>query len=81
MYDAELYRSKQEVAQWKVRDPIALFERQLRETGVLADGDTQKMESAIAEEIADAETFAEEGAWEPLDELTRDVYTPAPPRG
>jgi pyruvate dehydrogenase E1 component alpha subunit len=79
MYDAELYRSKQEVAQWKQRDPIALFERQLRETGVLADGDTQKMESAVADEIADAESFAEAGMWEPLEDLTKDVYTPAKP--
>ena len=61
MYDAELYRSKQEVAQWKQRDPIALFERQLREAGVLADGDMQTMESTIADEIADAESFAEAG--------------------
>jgi pyruvate dehydrogenase E1 component alpha subunit len=79
MYDAELYRSKQEVAQWKQRDPIALFERQLRETGVLADGETQKMESAVADEIADAESFAEAGMWEPLEDLTKDVYTPAEP--
>jgi hypothetical protein len=39
------------------------------------------MESAIAAEISDAETFAEAGAWEPLEDLTRDVYTPAEPAG
>jgi hypothetical protein len=39
------------------------------------------MESSIADEIADAETFAEEGTWEPLEDLTKHVYTTAAPRG
>jgi TPP-dependent pyruvate/acetoin dehydrogenase alpha subunit len=81
MYDAELYRSKQEVAQWKQRDPIVLLEQKLQANGLLEDSDIHKMESSIAEEIADAESFAEEGTWEALEDLTRDVYTPAAPRG
>jgi pyruvate dehydrogenase E1 component alpha subunit len=76
MYDAELYRSKGEVAQWKQRDPIATFEQQLRANGVLEDADVQKMEATIADEIADAVAFAEAGSWEPLEDLTKDVYTP-----
>jgi pyruvate dehydrogenase E1 component alpha subunit len=78
MYDAELYRSKQEVAEWKQRDPIAMFERQLRVKGLLAEGDIQKMESAVLDEIADAESHAEAARWEPLEDLTKDVYTPNP---
>jgi pyruvate dehydrogenase E1 component alpha subunit len=81
MYDAELYRSKQEVAQWKQRDPITMLERQLRANGLVVDGETPKMEAVIADEIADAEAFAEAGTWEPLEDLTKDVYTPAKPRG
>jgi len=75
MYDAELYRTKEEVAQWKQRDPIVMFEQQLRAKGVLEEADMQKMESAIADEIADAVAFAEAGPWEPLEDLTKDVYT------
>ena len=81
MYDAELYRSKQEVAEWKQRDPIVILEQKLRTNGLLEDGDTNRMESSIAEEIADAERFAEEGMWEPLEDLTKDVYTPSAPGG
>ena len=81
MYDAELYRTKQEVVQWKQRDPIALFEQQLRANDALDDVAAQKMESTIAEEIAEAEAFAEAGIWEPLEDLTKDVYTPAKPAG
>jgi pyruvate dehydrogenase E1 component alpha subunit len=81
MYDAELYRSKQEVAEWKQRDPIVILEHKLRANGLLQDVDIQQMESSIADEIADAETFAEEGTWEPLEDLTKHVYTTAAPRG
>ena len=75
MYDAELYRTKDEVAQWKQRDPITLFDQQLRAKGVLEDVDVQKMESTIADEIAEAVTFAEEGPLELLENLEKDVYT------
>jgi pyruvate dehydrogenase E1 component alpha subunit len=76
MYDAELYRTKDEVAQWKQRDPIASFEQQLRAIGLLLNADMEKMETAIAAEIAEAVAFAEAGEWEPIEDLARDVYTP-----
>jgi TPP-dependent pyruvate/acetoin dehydrogenase alpha subunit len=75
MYDAELYRTKDEVAQWKQRDPIALFQQQLRTEGHVIDADLDKMETAIAAEIAEAVSFAEMGPWEPMENLTKDVYT------
>lgn len=78
MYDAELYRTKEEVAQWKQRDPVTLLVRQLREGGMLTDADLDKMETAVAAEIAEAVSFAETGPWEPLEDLAKDVYTPAP---
>jgi TPP-dependent pyruvate/acetoin dehydrogenase alpha subunit len=76
MYDAELYRTKDEVAQWKQRDPIALFQQRLRTAGYLTDNDLDSMETTIATEIAEAVAFAETGPWEPLEDLTKDVYTP-----
>jgi TPP-dependent pyruvate/acetoin dehydrogenase alpha subunit len=42
----------------------------------LHDTDVEKIESAITGEIAEAVAFAEAGEWEPIDDLTRDVYTP-----
>lgn len=75
MYDAELYRSKDEVNEWKQRDPVATFEQALRTSGMLADGDLQNIESLIAAEIEDAVAFAETSPWEPVEDLTQDVYT------
>jgi pyruvate dehydrogenase E1 component alpha subunit len=79
MYDAELYRGKQEVEEWKRRDPIATFTARLREWGLLTDADLAKMESAVAAEVAEAVAFAEAGPWEPIEDLTKDVYTPVTP--
>lgn len=75
MYDAELYRSKEEVELWKTRCPIAAFSRLLRQQGALTEADLAEIEAAVAAEIHQAVTFAEAGVWEPIEDLLRDVYT------
>jgi pyruvate dehydrogenase E1 component alpha subunit len=75
MYDAELYRSKEEVDEWRQRDPIALYTAKLRSAGFLDDDGLTAIETQIAGELAEAVQFAEDGVWEPLTDLTRDVYT------
>jgi pyruvate dehydrogenase E1 component alpha subunit len=76
MYDPELYRKKDEVEQWKRRDPIATFEARLRQWGLLTDEEKAGIEAAVGAEIAEAVAFAEAGPWEPVEDLTKDVYTP-----
>ena len=76
MYDPELYRTKDEVEQWKARDPITTFVARLRDWQVLSDADLTMLETTVANEIDDAVRLAEEGAWESVADLTRDVYTP-----
>ncbi len=78
MADPELYRTKEEVGRWKERDPIALFEAGLRSAGFLDDADLSAIEEGVAAEIDEAVAFAEAGSWEPVDDLLRDVTTPAP---
>jgi TPP-dependent pyruvate/acetoin dehydrogenase alpha subunit len=75
MYDAELYRTKEEVEQWKERDPISIFVGRCREWKCLTSQDLAKIEAAIAAEIDEAVAFAEAGPWEPVEDLTKDVYT------
>jgi len=75
MYDPELYRSKEEVEQWKERDPIAIFEGRMREWKCLTSDDLAKMEETIAAELDEAIAFAEASPWEPVEDLTKDVYT------
>jgi pyruvate dehydrogenase E1 component subunit alpha len=75
MFDAELYRSKAEVEQWKKRCPIRAFTGRLQSEGVLDEAGLAVMEAKIAREIDAAVAFAEAGSWEPVENLTRDVYT------
>jgi pyruvate dehydrogenase E1 component alpha subunit len=77
MYDAELYRSKDEVEQWKKRDPIATFTARLRDAGQISDTEIADLEAGVAAEVAEAVAFAEAGAWEPVEDLLKDVYSPA----
>ncbi len=79
MYDAELYRAKSEVDLWKQRDPIMGLATRLRKDALLDDAELQRMESSIETEVALAAAFAEAGPWEPLEDLLRDVVTPAGP--
>jgi pyruvate dehydrogenase E1 component alpha subunit len=76
MFDAELYRSKQEVEAWRQRDPITLYRALLLERGWLAEGDLAGIEREVDDDIADAVGFAERGSLEPVQDLCKDVMTP-----
>ncbi|HSP78190.1 MAG TPA: pyruvate dehydrogenase (acetyl-transferring) E1 component subunit alpha [Myxococcaceae bacterium] len=76
MYDPELYRDKREVEAWKQRDPIIAFIARMREAGLLSEGDLERLEREVDAEVEDALAFAEAGTLEPVEALTRDVYTP-----
>ncbi len=73
MSDPDLYRTKEEIEAWKKRDPILLFESKLREWGLLADVDLNRIEAAVAAEVDEAVRFAEASPWEPAEDLLKDV--------
>jgi pyruvate dehydrogenase E1 component alpha subunit/2-oxoisovalerate dehydrogenase E1 component len=75
MFDSELYRDKAEVDEWKKRDPIAALTSLLREAEALSDADLAELERQVAAEVEAAVEFAERGTWEPVEELTRHVYS------
>ena len=75
MFDAELYRSKTEVEEWKKRDPISNLSAHLKSEGAITDADIEEMERKVAGEVAEAVNFAEAGTWEPVEDLTRFVYS------
>jgi pyruvate dehydrogenase E1 component alpha subunit len=76
MFDPELYRGKEEVEDWKKRDPIPRFARWLQDAGLLHEVDLKKVEKDVARLIEEAVAFAEAAPWEPVEDLLRDVYTP-----
>ncbi len=74
MYDPDLYRSKEEINEWRQRDPLHSYEQRLRDQGFLDDESLKATEGAVAEEIDDAVAEAEGGTLEPIEDLTRFVY-------
>lgn len=79
MYDPERYRTKEEVAEWKLRDPIATWETRLRARGLLSDADREKLESETLGEIEMAMGEAEQGPWEAEGDLHRFVLAEKSP--
>jgi pyruvate dehydrogenase E1 component alpha subunit len=77
MFDAELYRSKAEVEEWKRRDPIALLTARAADAGFALDADA--LEREVASELQAAIAFAEAGTLEPLEDLTRNVVAEISP--
>ena len=73
MFDAELYRSKEEVAEWRKRDPIERFTAVMGDT--ITPADLERIEKEVAAEIDDAVEFSENGTLEPVSDLTRFVYS------
>jgi pyruvate dehydrogenase E1 component alpha subunit len=78
MFDAELYRDKAEVDDWKTRDPIVRLRAQLEGAQGVEQASFDALDAEVGREIDRAVAFAEAGTWEPVEQLTRDVYTPRP---
>lgn len=76
MFDPELYRDKAEVAEWRKRDPIALFTEQCLGDGTLSPTDITAIEADADREIEAAVAYADAGTYEPVEDLERDVVTP-----
>jgi pyruvate dehydrogenase E1 component alpha subunit len=75
MYDPDRYRDKAEIEQWKTRDPIDGLISRLRADGDLTDSDLDAMEREVSDELTSAMEAADAGPLEPVEDLTRFVYS------
>ncbi len=76
--DKQLYRTKEEVAEWKQRDPIATFGAWLLANADIVprvtQSDLDRLQAEADATIADAITFADAGDEPSIEHLTDDVY-------
>lgn len=79
MFDAQLYRDKDEVEQWRGKGPIVRFKGWLLENGLVDEADVAAIETRADAEIAEAVAFAEAGTWEPVEDLEKHVLGEQPP--
>lgn len=75
MFDPERYRDKREVKEWKVRDPIMTFTAKLKKEKLITGKELEQMEAKVGKEVEAAVRFAEEASEEPLELLTKYVYS------
>ncbi len=75
MFDAELYREKTEVNEWKEKDPLAVFQKILEKKKLWTKIDFGKIEEEVKTVIDEAVEFAENGTLEPVSDLEKFVYS------
>ncbi|MGP6088787.1 pyruvate dehydrogenase (acetyl-transferring) E1 component subunit alpha [Antarctobacter jejuensis] len=82
MFDAQLYRDKQEVETWRKKGPIIRLRDWALGAGFVHDKDLDDLEKRLDAEIAEAVAFAEQSDWEPATDLLKHVVSedrPDPP--
>jgi len=74
MADPEQYRTKEEVAQWRERDPIPAFGELLQAEGVIGEDDLARIDSEAVERVDAAVAFADASPFPAPESLYDDVY-------
>jgi len=74
MADPEEYRSKEEVAQWRERDPIPAFGALLEREGVIDAQERERIDREAVERVDGAVAFAEASPFPAPESLYEDVY-------
>lgn len=73
MFDAQAYRSREEVETWRQRDPIERLRCWMLENHHATEAQLAGIEQAVDQELAAAVAFAEAGTLEPAADLERFV--------
>jgi pyruvate dehydrogenase E1 component alpha subunit len=73
------YRSDEEVAGWKARDPITILEQQMIDTGSATAADFEEVWAELRADIEAAIEFADASPVPDADQLMADVYTVSNP--
>jgi pyruvate dehydrogenase E1 component alpha subunit len=74
MADPEQYRSQEEVAQWRARDPIPAFAERLIAEGVIDEGERARIDARAIARVDAAVEFADASPFPAPESLYDDVY-------
>jgi acetoin:2,6-dichlorophenolindophenol oxidoreductase subunit alpha len=73
--DRNRYRTKDEIEEWKTKDPIPAFEAELQKFGVLTSAEVEAVRAQVEAEVNDGFAFAQGGTNPEPASVLRDVYT------
>jgi pyruvate dehydrogenase E1 component alpha subunit len=74
MADPEEYRTKEEVEEWRQRDPINNFRERVTDAGLMSDEDVEKIDEEAQKAVDEAVEFADNSPHPDLASLYDDVY-------
>jgi pyruvate dehydrogenase E1 component alpha subunit len=74
MADPEEYRTKEQVEEWRGRDPIATFGKRLVDEEVLGEDDLKELDEQAVATVDEAVTFADGSAHPDPESLYDDIY-------
>lgn len=75
--DKNLYRSKAEIAEWREKDPIQRYVREVLEADVLTQDEIDAIQADVRQSIRDAVVFGTQGAEPTVEAMLEGVYAPA----
>lgn len=77
MSDPQKYRTKEEVAEWKMRDPIELIKDRMLKNNIATEAELDAIDAKIKGQVDQAMIFAEESPWPKPEEAFEDIYVQA----
>ena len=72
--DPEVYRTKEEVEEWRQKDPIEAFNARLVAEGTIGDTELDELRQRADERVIDAVAFADASPEPPLESLYDNLY-------
>ncbi|MCB0257072.1 MAG: thiamine pyrophosphate-dependent dehydrogenase E1 component subunit alpha [Anaerolineae bacterium] len=72
--DTEPYRTKEEVAEWRARDPITAFPQRLIDEFGFSPDEIAEIETEVAAEMEEIKRFALESPWPDVSEIAEHVF-------
>jgi pyruvate dehydrogenase E1 component alpha subunit len=72
--DPEVYRSKEEVEEWRKKDPVKVFRDRLLAEDVIDESYLEKLRERLEREVMDAVEFADRSPEPPLESLYDHLY-------
>ena len=72
--DANKYRTKEEINEWRKKDPILRLRTQMAESGLFSEKELKNIEDSARQRLEEAVEFAQNSPEPPLESLSDDVY-------
>ena len=74
MSDPQKYRTKEEMEEYKLKDPIEMVLKTLQKEYSVSEKDIEVINERVKNEVEESVKFAEESPWPSDDEVYKDVY-------